>query len=57
VAQAWLRQAAALASSREAYVAGEIALIEQRAAAKSRAAWPRAWKKAGKKKGRRWMKP
>ncbi|HEX6510705.1 MAG TPA: CYTH and CHAD domain-containing protein, partial [Chloroflexota bacterium] len=45
VTRAWLRQIAPLASGREAFVAGQIAATEGRAAAGDRPAWRRAWKR------------
>lgn len=53
VAQAWLREAAT-GGARRAFVAGELAMLEQRAAAESRAAWRAAWKPLSRKRLRFW---
>lgn len=54
VASAWLRTAAASAGSATAFVAGELAAIEARAAAAARLAWPAAWKALAAKRMRFW---
>jgi CHAD domain-containing protein len=55
VAEAWLREAAAGAGARTAFVAGELAAREQRAAARARRAWPAAWKALSRKRVRFWL--
>ena len=46
IAQSWLRGVAVQSPSDVAFVAGELAAIERRAAQDARAAWPRAWRRA-----------
>ena len=53
VAQAWLREAAA-GSSRRAFVAGEIAMLERQAASEARTAWRPVWKRLSRKALRFW---
>jgi CHAD domain-containing protein len=53
VAQMWLREAAAT-GGRRAFVAGEIATIERRAAEEARTAWPGIWKRLSRKRLRFW---
>jgi CHAD domain-containing protein len=52
VAREWLRAEATDAPS--AYVAGEMATMEHRAALDARAAWPRAWRTLSRKRLRFW---
>jgi len=52
VAGAWLREAAAAGA--DAFVAGELAAIEARAALDAREAWPAAWKALSRKRLRFW---
>lgn len=53
VASAWLRGVAA-SGARAAFVAGELASTERRAAAEARAAWPDAWKSLARRRLRFW---
>ncbi len=53
VASAWLREVAA-GGARAAFVAGELASMEQGAAAEARAAWPDAWRALSRKRLRFW---
>jgi len=57
VAAEWLRTHAADGGGRleRAFVAGELAALEDVAARESRAAWPAAWKNARRGSLRRWM--
>jgi CHAD domain-containing protein len=48
-AEAWLREAAGTAGPRTAFVAGELAARERRAAARARRRWPTAWKRLSRK--------
>lgn len=57
VAQAWLRRNALLASSREAFAAGQLAILERQAAIAARATWPAAWKALDRRELRQWMRP
>ena len=52
VARAWLREAAS--SGADAFVAGELSVIEAQAAAAVRATWPKAWKALSRKRLRFW---
>ena len=54
VAEAWLRDAAAGGGARTAFVAGELAAREQRAAAKARRRWTKPWKSLSSKRDRFW---
>jgi CHAD domain-containing protein len=53
VARAWLRSAAN-GSTGQAFVAGQLLVLEAEAAAAARAAWPDAWKRLSRKKLRFW---
>lgn len=53
VASAWLREVAG-GGARSAFVAGELASMERRAAAEARSAWPDAWKALARKRLRFW---
>jgi CHAD domain-containing protein len=48
-AEAWLREAAGTAGPRTAFVAGQLAARERRAAARARRRWPTAWKRLPRK--------
>jgi CHAD domain-containing protein len=54
VAGAWLREAAAGAGVRTAFVAGELAARQHRAAARARRRWKKPWKALSSKRGRFW---
>jgi CHAD domain-containing protein len=53
VAQVWLRTRAA-GSARRAFVAGELAMLERRAAAAARGRWRPIWKRLSRKRMRFW---
>jgi CHAD domain-containing protein len=55
LASAWLRRNAELASSREAYAAGQLAILERKAMATASKARPAAWKALNRRKLRRWF--
>lgn len=57
VAQAWLRRNALLASSREAFAAGQLAILEGQAAMAARGAWPGIWRKLDRPELRLWLSP
>ena len=54
-AERWLREHARAADPAEAFVAGELAALERRAADRSRARWPDAWRRARHPSLRRWL--
>lgn len=54
VAGAWLRDAASGGGARTAFVAGELAARQQRAAARARRRWPKPWKALSSKRDRFW---
>ena len=54
VAEAWLRDAASAGGARTAFVAGELAAREERAAAKARRRWAKRWKPLSSKRDRFW---
>lgn len=54
VAGAWLRDAASGGGARTAFVAGELAAREQRAAARARRRWMKPWKALSSKRNRFW---
>jgi CHAD domain-containing protein len=52
--EAWLREAAGKAGGRQAFVAGQLAAVERRAAELARASWPAAWNVLDRKRLRFW---
>jgi CHAD domain-containing protein len=54
VAEAWLRDAASGGGPRTAFVAGELAARERRAAARARRRWAKPWKSLSGKRDRFW---
>jgi CHAD domain-containing protein len=54
VAEAWLRDAASGGGARTAFVAGELAARERRAAARARRRWKKPWKSLSGKRDRFW---
>jgi CHAD domain-containing protein len=54
VLEAWLREAAAKSRARPAFVAGELAAQQRRAADVQAAAWPDAWRSLSRKRNRFW---
>ncbi len=56
VAEAWLEGwASGQVSRRAAFVAGEVAALERRAARRSRSRWPKEWRRLDRKSVRSWM--
>ncbi|HEX6677406.1 MAG TPA: CYTH and CHAD domain-containing protein [Actinomycetes bacterium] len=55
VAEAWLRRTATNARRDQAVVAGELVALQQAAAARDRARWPKAWKALSKKRMTSWL--
>ncbi|MEX0754541.1 MAG: CHAD domain-containing protein [Actinomycetota bacterium] len=54
IATAWLREVGTGAQAPTAFVAGELASIEETVAREARAAWPAAWKRLSRKRMRFW---
>jgi CHAD domain-containing protein len=57
VARDWLRRAAVEVDSPVAFVAGELAAVQDREADARREEWPAAWQRASKGKLRAWLTP
>ena len=56
IAQEWLRHAAARATRRQAFVAGELCADEARAARRAQRRWHKAWKRVARPNGRVWLR-